>query len=271
MIDEATQATEPASIVPLVKGARQVVLIGDHRQLPATVISAKAESNGLGRSLFERLINLGLETELLDVQYRMHSTIREFPSSRFYENEIKDGHTDKERATPAGFIWPNWNKPIAFVPIEGAEQVDSEGTSKSNMDEAGAVVQIIQGLLEAGELVTSDIGIITPYNGQVRLISDMLEQAGGLSEGKFKGLEVKSIDGYQGREKELIVFSTVRANKEGEMGFLSDQRRLNVALTRARRGMIVIGCPNTLRHNHTWSSWIDWVQESGLFAWHAFS
>jgi len=99
----------------------------------------------------------------------------------------------------------------------------------------------------------------------------MFEQVGGLSEGRFKGLEIKSVDGYQGREKELIVFSTVRANKNGEIGFLSDQRRLNVALTRARRGMIVVGCPETLRNDHTWSSWLDWVQESGLFAWHAVS
>ena len=84
----------------------------------------------------------------------------------------------------------------------------------------------------------------------------------------YHGLEIKSVDGYQGREKEVIVFSTVRANENGEVGFLSDRRRLNVALTRARRGLIIVGHPNTLRHDGTWNSWLDWVGERNLFAWH---
>ena len=116
---------------------------------------------------------------------------------------------------------------------------------------------------------TNDIGVITPYNGQVRVLSDLFEQAGGRGQGeRYSGLEIKSVDGYQGREKEVIVFSTVRANEHGEVGFLSDKRRLNVALTRAKRGLVIIGNPNTLRHNKTWNSWLDWVAERNLFAWH---
>jgi len=124
-------------------------------------------------------------------------------------------------------------------------------------------------VLDAMELGTADIGVISPYAGQVRLLNDLFEQSGGLSEGgRFHGLEVKTVDGYQGREKELIVISTVRSNPDGEVGFLSDKRRLNVAMTRAKRGLLVVGDPLTLRHDHTWAAWLDWVEEKGLMAWH---
>jgi regulator of nonsense transcripts 1 len=97
----------------------------------------------------------------------------------------------------------------------------------------------------------------------------LFEQAGGREEGApYAGLEIKSVDGYQGREKEIIVFSAVRANEHGEIGFLRDRRRLNVAITRARRGLIVLGNTKTLRHDGTWRAWLDWAEERNLFAWH---
>ena len=128
---------------------------------------------------------------------------------------------------------------------------------------------MVSGLLSAGDLTPADIGVITPYSGQVRLLTDLFEQAGGRDEhGPYAGLEIKSVDGYQGREKEIIVFSAVRANDQGEIGFLRDRRRLNVAITRAKRGLIVLGHPKTLRHDATWRAWLDWAEERGLFAWH---
>ena len=105
------------------------------------------------------------------------------------------------------------------------------------------------------------MGVISPYAGQVRLIRSMMND-------EIEGLEIKSVDGYQGREKEIIVLSTVRANENGVVGFLSDYRRLNVALTRAKRGLIVVGDDRTLRNDATWASWLDWVSESNLMAWH---
>ncbi len=261
LIDEATQASEPSSLVPIVKGARQLILVGDHRQLPPTVISQNAEDGGLKIPLFERLIDNGIPSHMLTTQYRMHSTIREFPSARFYDNRLEDGCNDSERPPAAGFLWPDWNKPVAFVPVHGSEIQDPTSSSKSNMDEAAMVVQIVNDLLAAGDLSPEDVGVISPYSGQVRLIRRLFDEA-------VEGLEIKSVDGYQGREKEIIVLSTVRSNTEGNVGFLSDYRRLNVALTRAKRGLIVIGDDRTLRNDSTWSSWLEWISDSNLMAWH---
>ena len=266
LIDEATQASEPSSLVPIVKGCKQLILVGDHKQLPPTIISLAAEEGGLGIPLFERLLQNGLSAHMLTTQYRMHPSIREFPSARFYDNKLEDGCEPGERPTPAGFLWPDWDRPVAFVPVHGAEIQDETSSSRSNMDEAAAVINILQELLATGDLLPEDVGVISPYSGQVKLIRDLVEEYGG--EDIFKGLEVKTVDGYQGREKEVIILSTVRANENGNIGFLSDKRRLNVALTRARRGLIIIGDDRTLRHDKTWSGWLDWINEMGLMAWH---
>ena len=269
LMDEATQATEPSALVPIVKGCRQLVLVGDHQQLPPTVISRKADEGGLGRSLFDRLIACGLQSTMLTTQYRMHPILREFPSARFYENRLDDGCTADQRPPPAGFLWPDWDHPMAFIPIEGVEEADEEGKSRSNRDEAAKVLGVVNDLLAAGDVQPSDIGVISPYNGQVRELSRLFDLAGGREPGQpYFGLEIKSVDGYQGREKDVIVFSTVRANERGAVGFLSDYRRLNVAITRAKRGLIVLGHPNTLRHDGTWRSYLDWVEEQSLYAWH---
>ena len=269
LMDEATQATEPSALVPIVKGCRQLVLVGDHQQLPPTVLSRRAEKGGLNRSLFDRLIACGLRSNLLTTQYRMHPILREFPSARFYENRLEDGCTADQRPPPAGFLWPDWDRPMAFVPVDGVEEADEEGKSRSNRDEAAKVLSVVNDLLAIGDLQPNDIGVISPYNGQVRELTRLFEMAGGREPGQpYAGLEIKSVDGYQGREKEVIVFSTVRANDRGEVGFLADYRRLNVAITRAKRGLILLGHPTTLRHDGTWRSYLDWVEEHQLFAWH---
>lgn len=269
LMDEATQATEPSALVPVVKGCRQLILVGDHQQLPPTVISKRAEEGGLNRSLFDRLIACGLTSTMLTTQYRMHPVLREFPSARFYDNRLEDGCSPAQRPPPAGFLWPDWDRPMAFVPVEGVEETDDEGKSRSNRDEAAKVLSIVNDLLAMGDVQPEDIGVITPYSGQVRELTHLFDLAGGRESGQpYAGLEIKSVDGYQGREKDVIVFSTVRANDHGEVGFLADFRRLNVAITRAKRGLILLGHPTTLRHDGTWRSYLDWVDESGLFAWH---
>ena len=269
LMDEATQATEPSALVPIVKGCRQLVLVGDHQQLPPTVLSRRAEQGGLNRSLFDRFIACGLNSIMLTTQYRMHPILREFPSARFYDNRLEDGCEASQRPPPAGFLWPDWDRPMAFVPVEGVEETDEEGKSRYNRDEAGKVLTIVNDLLAVGDLQPNDIGVISPYNGQVRELRQLFDQAGGREPGQpYFGLEIKSVDGYQGREKEVIVFSTVRANERGEVGFLADYRRLNVAVTRAKRGLILLGHPTTLGHDPTWRSYLEWVEESNLYAWH---
>ena len=260
-IDEATQATEPAALVPLVRGARQIVLIGEHRQLPPTVISQRAENGGLNRSLFERLVEMGIEPLLLRTQYRMHPAISAFPNGHFYDDLLEDGVTSEDRPTPAGLLWPDWDMPIAFLPVEGGEVKAPDGASKENPTEAAWIARLLEGLLDAGELRQKDIGIITPYAGQVRAIRDSVPE-------RYDGVEVRTVDGYQGREKEVILFSCVRSNSEGNVGFLADSRRLNVALTRAKRGLIVIGDPETLRCDEDWSAWLEHVRSRKLEAWH---
>ncbi|MBO58016.1 MAG: hypothetical protein CMA77_03360 [Euryarchaeota archaeon] len=271
LIDEATQAIEPATWVPIMRGSRRLVLVGDHRQLPPTVISRRAEDDGLRLSMFERLVEIGINPHMLKTQYRMHPVISEFSSARYYDNQLENGVTAQERLAPAGFIWPDWDAPVAFVPIDGSEELAADGKSRINRDEAGWVVKIVEKLLEPGDLQPSDIGVVSPYNGQVRLLTDLLDGKGILSGeigDESEGLEIRSIDGYQGREKEVIVLSTVRANETGEVGFLSDHRRLNVALTRPKRGLIVVGSPNTLRKDGDWESWLEWARERKLEAWH---
>ena len=269
LMDEATQAVEPSALIPISKGCRQLILVGDHKQLPPTVISKKAEHGGLGRSLFERLIDVGIQTNLLDVQYRMHPVLREFPSARFYDDRLNDGCTAAERPAPAGILWPDWDHPFAFIPLTGIEDEEQEGGSRNNPIEAARIYDLVQGLLQPGDVQASEIGIITPYSGQVRALSDIFDSNKEREQGgRFAGLEINTVDGYQGREKDIIIFSAVRSNPDGVVGFLSDQRRLNVAITRAKRGLVVVGDPQTLRYDPTWRSWLDWAEERGLFAWH---
>ena len=261
LIDEATQATEPSTLVPIVRGARQVVLVGDHRQLSPTVISRRSSEGGLSRSLFERVMDMGVIPHLLSKQYRMHPGISEFPNQQFYSGKLEDGVSESERSAPAGILWPDWERPIAFLPIEGGEMAGPDGASKENRTEASWVAKIVEDIINAGEVGMDEIGIITPYAAQVRAIRDVLPES-------LSNLEVKTVDGYQGREKEVIIFSCVRSNSEGRVGFLSDPRRLNVALTRAKRGLIVIGDPSTLREDDNWSAWLEHARKHNLEAWH---
>ena len=166
-----------------------------------------------------------------------------------------------DREAPAGMLWPDWDAPLAFLPVEGEELLSPDGASKENSVEAAWVVKILMGLIEEGGLEFPDIGIVTPYAGQVRAIRDMIPES-------MQDVEVRTVDGYQGREKDVIIFSSVRSNPDGNVGFLSDRRRLNVALTRSRRGLIVVGNPETLRHDDNWRAWIDHIRNSKLEAWH---
>jgi hypothetical protein len=265
LIDEAAQATEPAALVPLCRGARVVALVGDHAQLPPTVLCRPADgSPGLAVSLFDRLARAGVPPLLLDVQYRMHPALAHFPSRAFYGGALRSGTRAAHRPPPSGFPWPARYVPLAFLPCDGAER--SEGTSHVNAAEADAVAAICRGLLSTGELSASDIGVVTPYAAQVRVLRRALAPMRGPSApGAPPALEVASVDGFQGREKEVIVFSAVRASASGGVGFLADPRRLNVMLTRAKRGLVVVGHWRTLAGERSfWGPWLEWAHDAGL-------
>jgi len=261
LVDEATQATEPAVLVPLARGCRQLVLVGDHCQLPPTVLSTRAEEEGLGVPLFSRMVACGVPPFMLDTQYRMHPSIAMFPSDLFYGGKLRNGVSPPERRPLAGFPWPREEFPVAFMPVNHGIEMD-DGVSKLNEAEAAAACDAVEALLQGGQCSVSDIAVVTPYAAQVRLIRRMTRKL--VQRPPF--VEVSSTDGFQGREKEAVVFSAVRSNDYGAVGFVSDWRRVNVSFTRARRALIVIGNEITLRRGdpETWMPWLAWADAHGV-------
>ncbi len=243
VIDEACQSTEPGCWIPILRG-RRIVLAGDHCQLPPTILSPEAAAGGLNISLLERLVVLfGTQVmRRLIIQYRMHEAIMNFSSQEFYERELEASPTvAQHRLCDLHGVRSNvlTETPVQFIDTAGAgydEEPEPDGESRLNPQEATLVCGKVRELLDLGVAATS-IGIIAPYAAQVRLLRERLD---------VPGVEIDSIDGFQGREKEAIVLSLVRSNPEGEIGFLGDVRRLNVAMTRARRKLLIIGDSATL-------------------------
>jgi DNA polymerase III delta prime subunit len=261
LVDECTQAAESAALVPMARGCQQVILLGDQCQLPPTVLSDVAETENLGESLFTRLVTQGVRPVLLDTQYRMHPLIAEFASAAFYNGRLQNGVSHIHRKPPEGFPWPQRQMPVAFVNLERGEE-KREGSSYINVLEAEKTLWALQEVCKNDVLGPEDVGIVTPYKGQVNFIKKLIRERIGLT--RFRsGLEVESVDGFQGQEKEVIIFCAVRNNREGKVGFLSDWRRLNVMLTRARRGCIVIGSKSTLVNDPLWQQWLLWASARG--------
>ena len=274
-VDEAAQCVEPHTLIPLTK-ALAGVLVGDTKQLPPTVVSRDAVAIGLQRSLIERLELLGVEPYLLEEQYRMHPGLAAFSSVRFYDRRLKSVPKPSERVAPNGVNWPSTMVPLAFVEVKGEEMRAPDGNSIFNVQEAEECVRVVQKLLLSGDVKNAgDIGIIAPYAAQVRAISEEWNRK-VTSDVKLKNtsiveadnpesakdeLEIRSVDGFQGREKEVIVLCTVRNNRQNQLGFVADPRRLNVAITRAKRGLIVLGHRDTLSTDQLWQKWLQFVDK----------
>ena len=249
IIDEASQATIPSVLIPIAK-AHRFILAGDHKQLPPTIISDKAQK--LEKTLFEELIKIyPFKSQLLNVQYRMNSLLMKFPNAEFYNNNLKSDSSVDDITINDIINTDGEEEAMLFV---DTSNVDKEGEkhlkdSKSiiNKLEADIAVTLANDYLNAG-LEETDIGIISPYADQVKIIQDKTP------------VEVKTVDGFQGREKEIIIISTVRSNEDGNIGFLRDLRRLNVAITRAKRKLIIIGNINTLKTNPTYARLIEFAR-----------
>jgi hypothetical protein len=237
VVDEATQATEPATWLALLRADR-AVLAGDHLQLPPTILSAQAQAGGLGTSLFERLVALhaGARVTLAE-QHRMNARIMRFPSEALYGGAL--------RAHPSVADHALDGEPLLFVDTAGAgheESTPAGSDSRMNEGEASVVAGEVERILALG-VPPVDVAVISPYDAQVQRLRQLL--ASHLD----AGLEVDTVDGFQGREKEAVVVSLVRSNEAGEVGFLSDVRRMNVAITRARKKLVVVGDSTTVtRH-----------------------
>jgi predicted DNA helicase len=264
VIDEACQSAEPANWVPLLR-ANKLVLAGDHCQLPPTILSPEAAERGLVVSLMERLIaRFGPSvSRLLTVQHRMHALIMGFSNAEFYNGELIAHESVANHRLcdlPGVDANPLTEAPVQFIDTAGAsydEELEEDTGSRRNVQEAALVVKKIAALLDAG-VNAAQIGVITPYRAQVRLLRERL--------GHVPELEIDSVDGFQGREKEAIIVSLVRSNPEGEIGFLADTRRTNVALTRARRKLLVIGDSATLANDPFYQRMLTHFEQIGAMS-----
>lgn len=262
VVDEAAQTTEPACWIPVLR-SRTLVLAGDHCQLPPTILSAEARQQGFSVSLLERLMNRPDAADLsrrLTCQYRMHQQIMQFSSDEFYESSLVAAPAVAEHRLadlPGVRDEPLTQAAIRFIDTAGAgfdDEQDSDG-SWTNPGEAQCVVERVESLQAAG-VRPEDIAVITPYSAQARRLRDLLGE---------RALEIDTVDGFQGREKEAIVISLVRSNGAGEVGFLADTRRMNVAMTRARRLLIVIGDSATLASHEFYLRLLNYFETVGAY------
>ncbi|KAH0794228.1 regulator of nonsense transcripts 1 [Histomonas meleagridis] len=260
IIDESTQTVEPKLLIPILHGCKQVVLVGDHMQLGPNISSPKALRAGLSVSMVQRLVQLGMKPVRLLKQYRMHPSLAEFPSNYFYGGILQNGVSAHDR-TPLRpcFPFPQPNIPMFFYNSNGEEEQSDNGASYINRLEAYLVSQIISKLCHAG-VDPNQIGVITPYAGQRFYLKQFLSTAGDLPMELYSYIEVASVDSFQGGERDYIIFSCVRNNKS-TIGFLKDPRRLNVALTRARKGLMIIGSAKCLSMDISWYALIKHFQE----------
>ncbi len=262
VIDEACQSTEPGCW-PVVLRADRIVLAGDHCQLPPTIISAEAAAQGFAVSLMERLVDDYGDrvTKQLNVQYRMHESIMQFSSQCFYSGTLKADESVRTHLL-TDLVAPPFSEmlmsPVTFVDTAGAgweEEQELDGESRFNSQEADWILQQVRELCSTG-VEPKDIAIIAPYAAQVRWLRQNCP---------FKAVEIDTVDGFQGREKEAILITLVRSNAIGEIGFLADTRRMNVALTRAKRKLIVIGDSATLAHNEFYANMIGYFESIGAY------
>jgi len=295
VIDEAAQALEPATWIPITKCSR-VIFAGDPFQLPPTVKSMDAGKKGLSKTLIERCLEQMPEAvQLLNVQYRMHRSIMGFSNHHFYENTLQAHHSvgDKRLVAldPAGDI-ATFFEPVVFVDTAGTgfeEQMQratgknsNRSMSRFNPEEALLLREHLLQLLgqfNPGHAPT--IGILSPYREQVNYLEHMIQEDETLgplllnrkAQAQMENMElpahnhitVNTIDGFQGQERDVIYLSLVRSNAKNEIGFLSDYRRMNVAMTRARMLLVVVGDSATIGQNKFYSAFLDYCTTHGQY------
>lgn len=272
VIDEAGQALEPACWIPILK-AQKVILAGDHFQLPPTIKSEEAACNGLNLTLLEKNVQLHPEAViLLKEQYRMHEFIMGYSSAVFYQNKLK------AHASVTSHLLFDTDRPVVFVDTAGCGfDEKTEGASISNPEEAVFVFKHLMQLI--GELTMHylpetfpSIALISPYRQQIQLLKDQLQHTPELQLYSDK-ISINTIDSFQGQERDIVYISMTRCNTESRIGFLSDIRRMNVAMTRARKKLVVIGDSATLGQDSFYAGFISYTEKINAYqsAWEFMS
>jgi ATP-dependent RNA/DNA helicase IGHMBP2 len=264
-IDEAAQALEPATWIPIIK-AERVIFAGDHCQLPPTIKSIEAARDGLDVTLFEKAIDRNHADVMLTEQYRMNNQIMNFSNRIFYNGKLIANIKVADVK-----IFPD-DLPVEFIDTAGTgffEQTDEGSFSTYNQEEAGLLVRHFNdyiNLLDAMEILkdVKNIGIISPYKAQVSLLQEALKEGPELGTVSGK-LNINTVDSFQGQERDIIYISLVRSNEKGEIGFLSDIRRMNVAMTRARKKLVIVGDSSTICSNPFYDKLFDYVNEIGAY------
>ncbi|KAI1091977.1 SEN1 N terminal-domain-containing protein [Rostrohypoxylon terebratum] len=257
IIDEAAQCVELSALIPLKYGCSKCILVGDPKQLPPTVLSQSAARYGYDQSLFVRMQrNHPDDVHLLDTQYRMHPEISLFPSQEFYERRLLDGdNMGKLRHQP-------WHQnallgPYRFFDVKGIQERGRKGQSLVNLEELKVAMQLYERLMADCPSIDwkGKIGIITPYKAQLFELRDQFSRRYGEKIKEY--IEFNTTDAFQGRECEIIIFSCVRASPTGGIGFMTDIRRMNVGLTRAKSSLFILGDSRALVQGEFWNKLIE--------------
>ena len=277
-IDEAAQALEPACWIATRRASR-VILAGDHQQLPPTIKCYEAMKQGLGKTLMERIVeNQPDAVTLLKVQYRMNDSIMKFSSDWFYHGEVESDGSVKHRSVldyEHPIEWIDGNEMLQQVnqelkeeeklDIDFAEQFIGENHGRINKAEAELVLSTLNNYInkigqERFLAERLDVGIISPYKVQTQYLRQQIRKRAEFRPFR-QVISVNTVDGFQGQERDIIMISLVRSNDNGQIGFLSDLRRMNVAMTRARMKLIIFGDKSTLQHHAFYRKLIQYVEE----------
>ena len=264
-IDEAAQALEPACWIAI-RRANRVILAGDHCQLPPTVKSIAALKAGLGKTLMERIVDSKPEVvTLLDTQYRMNEEIMRFSSSWFYDGKVKAAPITAHRGILDYDTPIEWVDDVANDDETVGETFVGETFGRINKVEARQVMELLQSYFEKiGKQrildESIDVGIISPYRAQVQYLRHLIKKETFFKPFRYL-LSVNTVDGFQGQERDVIIVSLVRSNNDGQIGFLRDLRRMNVAMTRARSKLIIIGDHETLAHHEFYKKLYEYIKK----------
>jgi ATP-dependent RNA/DNA helicase IGHMBP2 len=262
IIDEAAQALEPATWIPICR-AEKVIMAGDPFQLPPTVKSMEAQKGGLGYTLMERCMKTQPHSaHLLDAQYRMNNKIMEFSNRKFYQGKLTAHETVAERRLKISDVNTD---PIEFIDIAGCGFEETKDSETLSLYNEGEVKVILQHLQEWKHIFENEhppsVAIISPYRQQVVKLNEVIKTDPEL----LNRIKINTVDAFQGQERDIVYISLVRSNNNGDIGFLKDYRRMNVAMTRAKKKLIIVGDSATLSNDKFYADFLEFVEKEGFY------